>query len=325
MCLRFARFVLFFTSLHSGHPPQLWTIMLRQQLLLPVSLYDWFSHAIWLFNNCAEDMKRTPASSHQCHCQRASVPMATKERQGGKKEVIFFFFCRSLDGTLADQWGRAQVHRRTAKLVRRVQSARSLCFHSFVCVTLFSRVWISTLWFSVWFWSLSPCAHFLSFTLIVCPSFVGITSVLLSFLIKPCFSLLCHVGKSLRVYLSQFFFRRVPNCILRHHILRVTSAYVRKVCSHRVHPKMQSTTCAQSKTWEWNDGHLTPLTNTFLPTACKWHNHDFSIQSLANVFVSIWWWVKNWMPYWLLAGTQFIYKSDLIRYAHWDMWFKVMA
>lgn len=90
MCLCFACFVLFFTSLHSGHPPQLWTIMLRQQLLLPVSLYDWFSHAIWLFNNCVEDMKRTPASSHQCHCQRASVPMATKERQGEKKRGFFF-------------------------------------------------------------------------------------------------------------------------------------------------------------------------------------------------------------------------------------------
>lgn len=75
---------------HSIHPgrPQLWTIMPRQQLLLPVSLYDWFSHTIWLFNNCAEDMKRTPASSHQCHCQRASVPMATKgrKREGEKRE-----------------------------------------------------------------------------------------------------------------------------------------------------------------------------------------------------------------------------------------------
>lgn len=75
---------------HGIHPgrPQLWTIMPRQQLLLPVSLYDWFSHTIWLFNNCAEDMKRTPASSHQCHCQRASVPMATKgrKREGEKRE-----------------------------------------------------------------------------------------------------------------------------------------------------------------------------------------------------------------------------------------------
>lgn len=32
-------------------------------------------------------MKRTPASSHQCHCQRASVPMATKGRKReGEKE-----------------------------------------------------------------------------------------------------------------------------------------------------------------------------------------------------------------------------------------------
>lgn len=39
-------------------------------------------------------MKRTPASSHQCHCQRASVPMATKgrkregEKEGGTASTI---------------------------------------------------------------------------------------------------------------------------------------------------------------------------------------------------------------------------------------------
>lgn len=83
-----------------------------------------------------------------------------QKKDRGKKEGIFFFFCRSLDGTLADQCRRAEVHRRTAKSVRRVQSGRSLCFHSFFCVTLLSRVWISTLLFSVLFWSLSPCVAF---------------------------------------------------------------------------------------------------------------------------------------------------------------------
>lgn len=70
--------------------PEFQTIMLRQQLLLPVILYDWFSHTIWLVNNCAEDIKRTPAPSYQHHCQWARAPTAKKER---KKEKINRFHC----------------------------------------------------------------------------------------------------------------------------------------------------------------------------------------------------------------------------------------
>lgn len=59
------------------------TIMHGQQLLLLVILYDWFSHTIWLVNNCAEDIKRTPAPSHQHHCQWASA--WTEEKKKGEK------------------------------------------------------------------------------------------------------------------------------------------------------------------------------------------------------------------------------------------------
>lgn len=221
MCLRRACFFVF-TSLHSGHPPQLWTIMLRQQLLLPVSLYDWFSHTIWLFNNCAEDMKRTPASSHQCHCQRASVPMATKERRGEKRGDFFFFFPpqpgwhpRWPVSTCWSAQKDGKIGAKGAKCKKFMLSLICLCyiiFHTLIFCFILKSV------------SLCSLLHFLSSTLIVCPSLVGITSVLLSFLIKARFSLLCHVGKSLCVHLSQFFFRRVPNCIRLHHILHVTSA-----------------------------------------------------------------------------------------------------
>lgn len=65
--------------------------MLRQQLLLPVILYDWFSHTIWLFNNCVEDIKRTPVPSYQHHCQWASAPTAKikkRRKKERKKEFI---------------------------------------------------------------------------------------------------------------------------------------------------------------------------------------------------------------------------------------------
>lgn len=61
--------------------PEFLTIMPRQQLLLPVILYDWFSHTIWLSNNSAEDIKRTPAPSYHHHCQWASVPTVKKKRE----------------------------------------------------------------------------------------------------------------------------------------------------------------------------------------------------------------------------------------------------
>lgn len=105
-----------------------------------------------------------------------------KEDGGGKRGD--FFSRRSLDGTLADQCRRAEVHRRTAKSVRRVQSARSLSFHSFVCVTLcYKSLNMYTLIFCFILKSVSLCSllHFLSSNLIVSPSLVGITSVLLPY------------------------------------------------------------------------------------------------------------------------------------------------
>lgn len=55
--------------------------MLRQQLLLPVILYGWFSHTMWLVNNCTEDIKRTPVPSYQHHCQWTRIPTGEKERK----------------------------------------------------------------------------------------------------------------------------------------------------------------------------------------------------------------------------------------------------